>query len=482
VRSSEATQETTPERTATTGEAFHIENTAKEITMNSLLSVKSWKERLLYTSQAGADDRSRIQAVTNSLILHLHPAKVPAAALRFSYTWGLGGISTMLALILGVTGVLLMFRYEPNIERAYISIQVLETQVVFGSLFRAAHHWSANLLVITTFLHLVRVFFSGGFKQGRSTNWLIGVALLLLVLAFNYTGYLLPWDQLAYWAMTVSTSLIGYIPVVGRAISGAVLAGPEVGQGTLSNFYGLHVAVLPMLAAVTMAYHFWKVRKDGGISQPVRKKGQRVERLTTIPHLVRLESAAAAVVVAGIVIWAMLVPAPLEELANPARSPNPAKATWYFLGLQELLLHMETLAAMILMGIVLVGMALLPFYDTQDEKIGVYFRSAVGRRAALLGVLLSLDLVPLMVVADEYWIDLPVMLSGWPIMISNGLVPLLLILAGLAALYGGVRRGLKANHSEALVALFTFVMVSLIVLTVIGIFFRGPNMALVLPF
>jgi len=150
--------------------------------------------------------------------------------------------------------------------------------------------------------------------------------------------------------------------------------------------------------------------------------------------------------------------------------------------LQELLLHMETLAAMILMGIVLVGMALLPFYDTQDEKIGVYFRSAVGRRAALLGVLLSLDLVPLMVVADEYWIDLPVMLSGWPIMISNGLVPLLLILAGLAALYGGVRRGLKANHSEALVALFTFVMVSLIVLTVIGIFFRGPNMALVLPF
>jgi quinol-cytochrome oxidoreductase complex cytochrome b subunit len=445
--------------------------------MQSSPSVKS-----LHTSQAVTDARSHLRAVTNNLILHLHPTKVPAAALRFSYTWGLGGISTMLALILGVTGVLLMFCYEPNVERAYISIQMLETQVVFGSLFRAAHHWSANLLVITVFLHLIRVFFTAGFKRGRFVNWLIGIALLLLVLAFNYTGYLLPWDQLAYWAMTVSTSLISYIPVVGKALSNSVLAGPEVGQGTLSNFYALHVAVLPMLATVTMAYHFWKVRKDGGISQPSPKEGQRTERLTTIPHLVRLEFAAVAVVLAGIVIWAMLVPAPLEELANPTRSPNPAKATWYFLGLQELLLHVETLAAMILVGIVLVGMALLPLWDRQDENMGVYFRSAIGRRAALVGALLSLDFVPLMVVADEYWIDLPAMLPDQPTIISNGLVPLLLILAGLAALYYGVRRGLKANHSEALMGLFTFVMVSLIVLTVIGVFFRGPNMALVLPF
>ena len=423
-----------------------------------------------------------MRAVANSLILHLHPTKVPAAALRFSYTWGLGGISAMLALILAVTGVLLMFRYEANVERAYTSIKQLETQVAFGSLVRATHHWSANLLVITTFLHLLRVFFTGGFKQKRSTNWLVGIALLLLVMAFNWTGYLLPWDQLAYWAITVSTTMLSYIPLVGPAISSFVLAGPEVGQGALSNFYALHAAVLPALAVVAIAYHFWRVRKDGGISHPVRKEGQRVERLTTIPHLVRMEFAAAAIVIAGIVMWAMLVPAPLEELADPTRSPNPAKAAWYFLGLQELLLHMHTLAAMVLVGIVLVGMALLPRWDRQGENMGVYFRSAVGRRAALVGTLLGLDLVPLMVIADEYWIDLPSMLPNWPILISNGLIPLLLTVAGLAIIYFGVRVGLRANHSEALLGLFTFVMVSLIVLTIIGVFFRGANMALGLPF
>jgi quinol-cytochrome oxidoreductase complex cytochrome b subunit len=423
-----------------------------------------------------------MRAVLDSLVLHLHPTRVPAAAIRVTYTWGLGGISTVLALIIGLTGILLMFRYEPSVDQAYTSIQVLETQVAFGSLVRATHHWSANLLVITTCLHLVRVFFTGGFKKGRSVNWLIGVALLLLVMVFNFTGYLLPWDQLAYWAITVSTSLISYVPLIGAAVSRFLLAGSTVGQGALSNFYALHVAVLPLLAATALGYHFWKVRKDGGISQPDPEKGQPVERLTTIPHLVRIEFAAAAVVIAGIVIWSMAVPAPLEELANPAQSPNPAKAAWYFVGLQELLLHMHSLAAMLLVGLVLLGLAFLPRWDSQDENIGLYFRSRTGRRAAILGALLSVDLVPLLVVADEFWIDLPSMMPTWPTLISNGLLPLLATLAGLIVIYAVTRITLKADHSEGLVGLFTFVIVSLIVLTVIGNFFRGANMDLILPF
>jgi len=447
-----------------------------------LLSLESWKTRLLYTPQARVDDRSRLLARANSLILHVHPPRVPAAALRISYTWGLGGISAALALILGTTGVLLMFRYEANIDRAYTSILLLETQMAFGSLIRAVHHWSANLLVITTLLHLVRVFLTAGFKQKRFTNWLIGVALLLLMLAFNFTGYLLPWDQLAYWAVTVVTTMLGYIPFLGEAISSFVRAGSEVSQGTLSNFYALHVAVLPALAVAATTYHFWRVRKDGGISQPVSQEEQQAEGLTTVPHLVRIEFAAAAAVIVGLVMWAMLAPAPLKDLADPTHSPNPAKAAWYFLGLQEFLLHMDTLAAMTLAVIVLAAMAILPLWDAREEDVGLYFRSAVGRRAALLGTLLGVDLVPLMVIADEYWIDLPSMLPGWPVAITNGLVPLLFTLAGLAAVYVGVRKRLKANHSEALVGLFTFVMVSLVVLTIIGVFFRGPNMALVLPF
>jgi quinol-cytochrome oxidoreductase complex cytochrome b subunit len=434
-------------------------------------------------AQDRTQDRMRMRAVLNNVILHLHPTKVPADAIRFTYTWGLGGISVVLGLMLGLTGVLLMFRYEPNVERAYISIQVLETEVMFGSLFRAVHHWSANLLVVTTFLHLARVFLTGGYKKGRALNWLIGVLLLVLVLAFNFTGYLLPWDQVAYWAITVSTSLIGYIPEVGSTLSNFVLGGPEVGQGALKNFYALHVAVLPVLLVATASYHFWRVRKDGGISQPVRAAGEPPpQRVTTIPHLVRKEFAALAVVLTVVVLWGMLMPAPLKELADPARSPNPAKAAWYFLGLQELLLHMNTLAAMSLVAIVLVAMLLLPRWDRQDEDIGVYFRSRAGRKAALAGALLGLDLVPLMVIADEYWIDLPSLLPAtWPDAISNGLLPLLLTLAGLVVVYWIVRRVSRGNHSEALVGLFTFLLVSLVVLTIIGVFFRGPNMALVQP-
>lgn len=445
---------------------------------------QTMKERLLYTTTT--DDRSRMRAVANNLILHLHPTKVPKRALRFSYTWGLGGISTILALLLIITGVLLMFRYDASIERAYTSIQYLETQVMFGSLIRAVHHWSANLLVITAFLHMLRVFFTGGFLKGRSTNWIIGIVLLLLVVAFNFTGYLLPWDQLAYWAITVGTSLLSYIPLIGTAVSNFLLGGPEVGQGTLRNFYAIHVAVLPATMIVLMSYHFWKVRKDGGISQPEppigeNGKRERIERVTTIPHLVQIELAATAVLLTAIIIWSIFVPAPLEELANPAHPPNPAKAAWYFMGLQELLLHMHPLATLLLPGIILGALIALPYWDKQEDQIGVYFRSVIGKQTALVGIILSIILIPLLVLIDEWWLDLPALLPTWPTLISNGLLPLLLSLGALAAIYKALRKLFTASRSEAVVGLFTFIMVSLIVLTIIGVYFRGANMALIWP-
>ena len=442
------------------------------------------KERILYTTPT--DDRSHMRAVANNLILHLHPTKVPKPALRFSYTWGLGGISAVLALLLIVTGVLLMFRYDASVERAYTSIQYLETQVLFGSLVRAIHHWSANLLLVTVFLHLMRVFFTGGFMKGRSTNWIIGIVLLLLVVAFNFTGYLLPWDQLAFWAVTVGASLLSYIPLIGTAVSNFLLGSPEVGQGALRNFYAIHVAVLPAVLILFMSYHFWKVRKDGGISQPESEAGadprqSRVERVTTIPHLVQIELAATAVLLAAVVIWSIFVPAPLEALANPSHPPNPAKAAWYFLGLQELLLHMHPLAALLLPGIILGALIALPYWDKQDEQIGHYFRSVIGKQTALFGIILSIILIPLLVIIDEWWLDLPGLLPTWPTLISNGLLPLLLSLSGLIAIYLALRKLFNASRSEAVVGLFTFIMGSLITLTIIGIFFRGANMALIWP-
>jgi quinol-cytochrome oxidoreductase complex cytochrome b subunit len=448
-------------------------------------SPDSLKTRFLYTAES--DDRSRMRAVANNLILHLHPTKVPAPALRWSYTWGLGGISATLAVLLAVTGVLLMFRYDASVERAYTSIQFLETQVFFGSLVRAIHHWSANLLVITAFLHLLRVFYTAGFKSGRSTNWLAGIFLLLLVVAFNFTGYLLPWDQLAYWAVTVGTSLLSYVPAVGGTISNFLLAGPEVSQGALRNFYAIHVAVLPALLLLLMSYHFWKVRKDGGISQPKpatdenNRPVQRIERLTTIPHLVQREFVAAAILIAAIALWAMFIPAPMEALANPAHPPNPAKAAWYFMGLQELLLHMHPLAAMILPAAILLATLLLPYFDTDEADIGLYFRSTAGKLMALAGALLALVLTPLAILLDEYWLDLPALLPTWPTLLSNGLLPLLLTSTLLLAIYVLLRVGAKASRSEALVGLYTFMIASFVLLTLIGIFFRGANMALVLP-
>jgi len=440
-----------------------------------------WK-KLFYTTEAKADDTSNIRAVVNNAILHLHPTMVPARALRFTYTWGLGGISATLAVLLGLTGLLLMFRYDPSIDRAYPSIQILETRVIFGSLIRAVHHWSANLLVITSFLHLLRVFFTGGYKKGRTTNWLVGTALLVIVLAFNFTGYLLPWDQLAYWAVTVSTSLLAYIPTIGKEISSFLLGGPVVGQGTLRNFYAIHVALLPVLMVGMTGYHFWKIRKNGGISQPEHDSNKRVERVTTIPNLVNRELAVLLVVVVGVLAYGMWQPAPLGELANPVHSPNPAKAAWYFLGLQELLLHMDALAAIILVAVVFTGIILVPILDRRTQDIGIYFRSRKGRRSAIFNLILAVDLIPLLVIADEYWFDIGTLLPGIPHFVANGLVPLGVILVGLILIYGLTRLFFKANHSEAAAGIFTFVMASLVVLTIIGIYFRGPNMALVLPF
>ncbi|MCA9954096.1 MAG: cytochrome b N-terminal domain-containing protein [Anaerolineales bacterium] len=440
----------------------------------------SWKEKIFYTTPN--DDRNRMRTVANNLILHIHPTKVAKPALRFSYTWGLGGLSSVLVVFLILTGVLLMFRYDASVENAYTSVQYLETQVAFGALIRNIHHWSANLLVVTVFLHMIRVFLTGGFKKGRALNWTLGLFLLVLVLAFNFTGYLLPWDQLAYWAVTVGTSLLSYVPLIGTAVSNFLLGGPEVGQTTLRNFYAIHVAVLPAIMILAMSYHFWRVRKDGGISQPEGGERERVEKVTTIPHLVQIELAATAVLTLVILVWAIFVPAPLEALANPSHPPNPAKAAWYFLGLQELLLHMHPLAAMLLPLTLFTGIALLPKLDPQEDNIGIYFRSHKGRFAALFGALLALLLVPLAVLLDEYWLDLPGLFPTWPTLITTGLIPLLATLAMFALMYGYFRKAGKLNHSEALVGLFSFIMISFVALTLIGIFFRGASMALVLPF
>lgn len=209
-------------------------------------------------------DRSLV--MTTNLFFHLHPVKVSLKSLRASYSFGLGIVSVILFAILTITGVLLMFYYVPSVERAYVDIVELQTQVPFGQLMRNAHRWGAHLMVLVVALHMARVFYTGAYKPPREFNWVVGVVLLLLTLFASFTGYLLPWDQLSFWAITVGTNIAGYAPVFGSATRAILLGGREVGQEALTRFYALHIMVLPLALTLLVSLHLWRVRKDGGLA------------------------------------------------------------------------------------------------------------------------------------------------------------------------------------------------------------------------
>jgi cytochrome b6 len=216
----------------------------------------------------GTPDQERAAAVFGNIFLHLHPARVHRNSLRLGYTLGLGLMSFYLFLILVLSGTLLMFYYIPSTEQAYSSMKDLEYVVSFGVVLRNAHRWSAHAMVAIAFLHMCRVFYTGSYKAPREFNWVVGVCLLLLTLFLSFTGYLLPWDQLAFWAVTVGSNMAAYVPWIGDDVRFLMLGGNEVGQMALLRFYVLHVVVLPLLMAVLVGVHFWRIRKDGGLSRP----------------------------------------------------------------------------------------------------------------------------------------------------------------------------------------------------------------------
>ena len=232
--------------------------------------------------------RQRSMVVLNNLFLHLHPVRLPRHAVKVSYTWCMGGLSFFIFLVLTVTGILLMFYYRPTVEYAYGDIIDLKEQVPLG-IMRELHRWGAHLMVITVWLHMFRVFMTGSYKTPREFNWAIGVILLVLTMLLSFTGYLLPWDQLAIWAITVGSNMAGATPFAGSSGPGssllslgdvnfitnssdarfALLGGRFVGEGALLRFYVLHCIGLPFIIMIFMAIHFWRIRKDGGISKPL---------------------------------------------------------------------------------------------------------------------------------------------------------------------------------------------------------------------
>ncbi len=202
--------------------------------------------RSLFRQPYPTTSRTRALAVMNNVFLHLHPVRVKRHAVRYTYTFCLGGISFFLFLALTVTGLFLMFFYVPSVSRAYQDIQAIEASVAFGTFVRNMHRWAAHLMVLTVFLHMMRVFYHGAYKPPREFNWVIGVLLLFLTLALSFTGYLLPWDQIAFWAITVGSQMATYVPLISSEFEFILLGGIQVGQNTLLRFYVLHVIAFPL--------------------------------------------------------------------------------------------------------------------------------------------------------------------------------------------------------------------------------------------
>ena len=429
--------------------------------------------------------RERYRNLFNSLILHFRPRNVQQRTLRFTLTWGLGGMAVVLVCMLFATGVMLKFVYQPVPDRAYESILHLQNNVPFGQLIRNGHHWSGNLLLIIVFLHFLRVFFTGAFHPPRQFNWIIGLALFLAVLTSNITGYLLPWDQLAYWAITICTGMMEYIPGIGKWLQGLVRGGSDIGPATLSIFIAIHTAIIPACLLVLMPWHFWRVRKAGGLVIPRRPdddEGSQDDKVPTIPNLILREIVVALVLIAVIMAISVIFNAPLEAKANPGLSPNPTKAPWYFAGIQELLLHFHPLFALFIIPVfMLIALISIPYLNYQTDTAGVWFASHRGRRMTAVAASTAVIITPIAIIADEFVIDFAAWLPGLSAVGSNGILPAVFVLAGIIVFYWLVKKKYTATNNESMQSVFALLVVAFITLTITGIWFRGKGMALIWP-
>ena len=413
------------------------------------------------------------------ILLHLHPPTLNEKALSFNRTFGLGGMAALLIVIQFITGIMLRLYYEPFPQKAYDSILYLQNHVLFGQLIRNIHHWCGVFLVIITFLHLLRVFFTGGYQSARKVNWIIGLILFVLIIGSNFTGYLLPWDQLAYWAVTVGTSLLEYFPFIGSALRELMIAGNEINSQTLLIFYNFHTAIFPILILLLMAYHFWRVRKAGGIMLP---NDEDKNFVPTFPNLVYKEFVVALALLAIILLFSVFINAPLLIKANPDFSLNPTKAPWYFAGIQELLMHFHPFIAAFFIPLVIGGLLIaLPFIKFNEEPNGVWFYSDKAKSAAKFTVLFALILTPALVLLNEFIPKLETLLPSINSFITNGIVPLIILLLIIWLYYKFVSKKFKLIPIEKAQTMFVFITTSFIILTIIGIFFRGTDMKLVFP-
>lgn len=307
-----------------------------------------------------------------SLFAALLHVRIPAQA----RTYYLGGMTLFLFGVQVVTGALLSLYYKPTPEHAYDSVKYITSVVEFGWLVRSIHHWGANLMIVCLVLHLLRIFAQAAYKYPRELIWVIGAGLLAATIGFGFTGYLLPWDQRAFWATTVGTEIAGSVPLVGDALLQLLRGGPDVTDATLSRFFGMHVLVLPLAIGTLIVIHLTIVHQLG-LANPTRPEPRpgragagaiETERLKPFfPHYVLDEVIAWEALLGVLVVLASVLPAGLEDKANPLETPAHIKPEWYFLSVYQLLKVVPRIVGVVVPIVALVVLALLPFLDQNPE-------------------------------------------------------------------------------------------------------------------
>jgi len=344
----------------------------------------------------------RYKVHTTSFLFHIRPRYYEKASTIFTHTFRLGFFSTFFFIVEAITGIILMIYYSPIPSEAYQSILNLESNVPYGKLVRDMHRLGAEAMVIFVFLHMMRTFLTGSYKKERSFTWFTGVLLLGVTLFLSFFGYLLPWDQLAYWAVTIGTGMAEAAPLFGREVNLLLRGGPDIGANGLLRAYLLHVVLLPAVAVLLISIHYYKVSREHGISLPAKyeegdipaeEKKNAKQRIDFIPdlltHEVFLTSLGIFALIVSIVVFGYS--APLENVANPQVTPLDTKAPWYFWWLQGLLkLGDKTLMGVILPTIIGGLLIAIPYIDRNPHR-SLYKRPvAVG-----IGILSILVLVVL---------------------------------------------------------------------------------------
>jgi len=336
---------------------------------------------------------------------HLHPPTIPAAQARWSYTLGTGGLAIFLSLVLLVTGILEMFYYIPLADQATISVQTIAHFVPYGGLIRNLHYWGAQALVIVLFIHLLRVALTGAYKRPRRFNYLLGLSLLLLTLALDFTGYILRWDQGTSWALVVGTNLIKTVPGIGQRLYEFVIGGVQLGSAALIRFYSWHTFGLTLAMIIVVIWHIFRIRRDGGIAVPpaaLRQHDERISRLELVRRELLLMTIASIVLVLLSIFW----PAPITPpLASAATDLSNARAPWFFLWVQQLLKFGDPFLLGVLIPLVLLAILILVPYifpKPADSELGRWFPKG-GRLVQILVAVLTLILLGL-----TLWAILPV--------------------------------------------------------------------------